>query len=341
MIKVYTDARFITPQNRRIIFPLLLDLCYMNNSNLLKRYQMVNDIDESDVVVVPVEIGYFFKNNKQNWLFDFIDKANALKKKVWVYTAGDFGITLNAAVYTFRLGGFESKLDAKTFIFPSFIIDPYLELKKEFKTIPKTTLPKIGFVGHADGSINKWSKEFLIYLYHNAKRITKRSFTDYQPFYPSSIKRFGFLMAMQKNNRIETVFILRNKYRAGVITQPEREQTTLAFFDNIFNNPYTFCMRGAGNFSVRFYETLAMGRIPFIIDTDIRMPLDNVIPWNDHCVIATENDFIEKLVYFHKNITEDEFERMQINNRNLWLNFLNREAYFNKIHTVFKEIIIK
>jgi hypothetical protein len=67
------------------------------------------------------------------------------------------------------LGGFHSKLNEKTFILPSFINDPYLDLKKEFKTIPKISLPKIGFAGHANGSFNKWSREFFAYLYHNAK----------------------------------------------------------------------------------------------------------------------------------------------------------------------------
>lgn len=335
MIKVYTDATFLTSQNRRIIFPLLFDLCYINNLNLLKLYQMVNDIDESDVVIVPVEIGYFFKNNKKNWLFDFIDKANVLKKKVWVYTAGDFGITLNKDVYTFRLGGFHSKLNAKTFIFPSFIMDPYLGLKKEFIPLNKSENPTIGFVGHANGSFLKWCKEFLIYVYHNVNRITKRSFSDYQSFYPSSRKRHQFLISLQEKSQIKTNFIFRTQYRAGAKNQDLREITTEEFFENINTNAYTFCLRGAGNFSVRLYETLAMGRIPVLIDTDIRLPIENIISWKNHCVIVSENNFIEELIDFHKNISEDEFKQIQINNRNLWLKYLNREAYFTEIYSIF------
>lgn len=337
MIKVYTDTSFITPQYRRIIFPLLFDLCYINTINLLKLYQIVNSIEEADVVIVPIDIAYFFKKNKSQWFYDFIAKGNTANKSVWVYSAGDFGISLNANVYMFRLGGFQSKLSSKTFILPSFISDPLGILKKDFKPIPKKKIPSIGFVGHADGTIRKWGNEFLVFMNHNLKRIGNRIFDDYQPFYPSSIKRYQFLMALQKNNQIETHFIFRKKYRAGVKTEAQKVKTTFEFFENIVDNPYVFCLRGAGNFSVRFYETLAMGRIPVVIDTDIRLPLDGIIDWKNHCVIVKENDFVNQLIDFHLTINDNDFEQMQINNRNLWLDYLNRDTYFSQIYFIFKE----
>ncbi len=339
MLKIYTDTTFITPQYRKIIFPLLFDLCYINNVGLLKRYQIVNSIEEANIVIVPVAIAYFFENNKRQWLYDFINNGNTAHKPVWVYSSGDFGISLNSNVYTFRLGGFHSKLNDKTFILPSFISDPLGVLKKEFETIPKKKLPSIGFVGHADGTIRKWGKEFSIFLYHNLKRMSKRVPDDFQPFYPSSIKRYQFLMALKENNQIETHFIFRKKYRAGVKSEAEKVKTTIDFFENIDNNPYIFCLRGAGNFSVRLYETLSMGRIPVVIDTDIRLPLDGIINWKKHCVIVTKNNFSDRLINFHSTINEKDFIQMQINNRNLWLDYLNRDTYFSHIYFIFKDKI--
>lgn len=335
MVKIYTDKTFITQEYRRIIFPLLFDLCYIMNENLLDKYVLVDTLQESDIVIVPVDIGWFFKNNKKKWLYGFIDEANRLSKKVWVYTAGDFGITLDMDVYTFRLGGFNSKFDEKTFIIPSFIIDPYIGLKKEFVPLNKPVIPVIGFVGHANGSYFKLCKEFLIYSYHNLKRIVKKSFSDYQSFYPSSRNRYRFLIALQEQPQIKTNFIFRTQYRAGANDKELRELTSKDFFENINTNAYTFCLRGAGNFSVRFYETLAMGRIPLVIDTDFRLPLEHLISWENHCIIATIHNFKQKLIDFHKKITDDDFKQMQINNRNLWINLLNREAYFTEMHSVF------
>jgi hypothetical protein len=339
MIKIYTDTTMITPQFRKIIFPLLFDLCYINTISLLKLYKIVESINEADIVIVPVDIAYFFENDKSQWLYDFIAKGNASNKLVWVYAAGDRGISLNADVCTFRLSGFHNKLNRRTFILPSFIVDPLSLLKKEFKPIPKTKLPSIGFVGHVNGSTIKWLKEFLIFLYHNLKRTAKVIFDDYQSFYPSSIKRYQFLMILKKNDQIKTNFIFRKKYRAGVKTEEQRIKTSFEFFENIFDNPYVFCLRGAGNFSVRFYETLAMGRIPVVIDTDIRLPLDDMIDWKKYCIIATENDFVDKLIDFHSTINENDFIQMQISNRKLWLDYLTRDSYFSHVYSTFKDEI--
>jgi hypothetical protein len=336
MIKIYTDTRMVTPQYRKIIFPLLFDLCFINTTSLLKLYEIVNNVNEADIVIVPVDIAYFFENDRSQWLYDFIAKGNTSNKPVWVYSAGDIGISLNADVYTFRLSGFHDKLNDKTFIMPSFIIDPLSILKKEFKPIPKLTLPSIGFVGHVNSSAIKWVKEFLIFLYRNLKRTVNLIFEDYQSFYPSSIKRYRFLMILKKNDQIKTNFIFRKKYRAGVKTEEEKIKTSFEFFENIFGNPYVFCLRGAGNFSVRFYETLAMGRIPVVIDTDIRLPLGGIINWKKHCIIATEKDFANKLIDFHSTINKSDFEEIQVNNRNLWLDYLNRSTYFSHIYSIFK-----
>jgi hypothetical protein len=337
MLKIYTDTTFITPQNRRIIFPLLFDLCYVKTPSILRLYKTVNSFEEADIVIVPIDIAYFFENNKRQWLFGFIAKGNIANKPVWIYSGGDCGISLKSDVYTFRFGGFQNKLNEKTFIMPAFKLDPLGLLKKEFLPIPKKNLPSIGFVGHADNSLAKWGKEFSIFIVHNLKRISRRIFDDYQSFYPSSIKRHQLLMILKKNNHIKTHFVFRKKYRAGVKNEEEKVKTTFEFLENIYNNPYVFCSRGAGNFSVRFYETIAMGRIPVVIDTDIRLPLGEIINWKNHCIMATENDFSDQLINFHATINENDFEQMQINNRNLWLNYLNRDTYFSQIYSVFKK----
>lgn len=339
MLKLYTDQNYLTPENRMIIFPLLFDLWYLPNSNLLEKYQIVSEIAHCDIVVVPIDIARFDASKSQQKLNDFINKALSLGKKVWLYSGGDYGQSLDANVYTFRLSGFASKLNSQTFILPSFINDPYVFLSKEFRTLAKSQKPQIGFVGHASNAWSKRIKEFVLFLNYNYKRWTKTISTDYQAFYLSTSKRFQYLALLAKNTNIESKFIFRAKYRAGVKTEEQKNKTTAEFFENIEHNPYTFCMRGAGNFSVRFYETLAMGRIPFVIDTDFRLPLSDSINWEKHCIIAQEQHIEKTLIDFHKNISPEDFELMQTNNRKLWKTHLEREAYFLKIHTLFKTTI--
>lgn len=339
MIKLYANINLLTEENRSFVFPLLFDMFFLKNDFLLKYYKIVADIDQCDVVVLPLEYVYLLKKDKPEKQIIF-NKAKELKKPIWIYSGGDFGYSLNDnMICNFRLSGFKSKLNLKTIIIPSFINDPYeFNLKNDFKALEKQDFPKIGFVGHANNDLMKYLKEFLVYLKINTKRIFKNELNDYQPFYPSSTKRAKYLKLLEKSIGVETDFLLRKKYRAGVRTEEEKQQTTEEFYYNIYNNPYTFCMRGAGNFSVRFYETLAVGRIPVLLNTDCRLPLDNKIVWRKHCLIIEENQYKslgEKILDFHKNIDKESFVKLQENNRLLWKKMLRRDVYFKEIHDAF------
>lgn len=329
MLKFYTDITQLTPENRRRVFPLLFDWFYLENPKVKEYFIFVDTIEAADVCILPVDLGFYLANKKKHEVESFIATAKKQKKAIWIYSGGDFGTTIEDEVITFRLGGFHSKMNEMTFVMPSFINDPYQSiLQMEWKPIEKNDRPTIGFVGNADGSILKWVKEVLIYGKQTINRLIKKDFTDHQVFFPSSRIRFELLEQLRKSQRIDADFIYRNKYRAGAITEDQKAKTTLEFYDNMEQNLYTFCLRGSGNFSVRFYETLMMGRIPILIDTDVRLPFHQEINWNAHCIICNEKNFIQKIIDFHVTHTNEELKNMQLQNRTLALNQLNRQNYF-------------
>ncbi|MBT8375892.1 MAG: glycosyltransferase family 47 protein, partial [Bacteroidia bacterium] len=169
-------------------------------------------------------------------------------------------------------------------------------------------------------------------------------YADYQPFFPSSIIRYKYLSKFIKSNVIHTDFILRESYRAGANTEEYKRKSTKEFYTNIEQNSYTLCIRGAGNFSVRFYETLAVGRIPVLIDTDCPLPLNDSIDWNVHCLILKDSDIQsieQKLLYFHNSFNHEEFDGLQKSNRLLWENKLTRHGYFKIVHDLFLNNILK
>lgn len=339
MINIYTDTTFLTQEYRKIIFPVLLDIHFLKTDQALSDFQIIDEIEKANVVVVPVAINYFFKHKKEQQLNQFIDKALSLNKKVWVYAAGDFGITFRKDVTVFRLGGFKSKLSKNEEIMPLFVSDPYsyiLDNKCFF--IDKQEKPTIGFVGNANGSFSKKIKEFLIFIKLNIKRIFDKSIGDFQPFFSSSSVRFKVLKKLEQHKSISCDFIYRNSYRGGAQTESEIKKSTQEFFQNIENNLYTICIRGAGNFSVRFYETLMIGRIPVVIQSDAKLPLENVIEWNKHAVLLNQNDSIDTLIAFHNKFSNDAIISIQKSNRELMLNLLHRVNYFKKIYELRNEL---
>lgn len=333
MIKLYCNQRYLNQQYRKIIFPVLLDLYFLKHKELLKKYQLVSSPEEADCIVVPVDIGYFYRKNEQQVLQNMILEAKELNKIVWLYSAGDFGKSVEEeGVFVFRFGGMANKLNDRTFVLPSFIQDPYSTiLKKEFQPILKTEKPRIGFVGHANGSLLKYAKEFLLYCKHQIRRIRTRAY-DYQPFYPSGVFRYKYLKALENSEAIETDFVYRKRYRAGVTSEEERLKTAFEFFSNMKDNPYIFCLRGGGNFSVRFYEALAMGRIPVLIDTESPLPSLG-IKWKEHCIMTSFETMVQDITILHSAISSEDFTGIQERNRKLWLSHLKRESYFLKLHS--------
>ena len=105
--------------------------------------------------------------------------------------------------------------------------------------------------------------------------------------------------------------------------------------------PFVICLRGNGNFSVRFYETLALGRIPILIDTDCVLPLNSEIDWHKHCIVVRNInlDRIVKSVYTSINALDNNVIRnMQIANRKLWIDKLSFSGFY---YTFSKKIIKK
>ncbi|WP_157202478.1 exostosin domain-containing protein [Marinilabilia salmonicolor] len=110
------------------------------------------------------------------------------------------------------------------------------------------------------------------------------------------------------------------------------------FYNNIRDSDYVLCIRG-GDFSVRIYESLAMGRIPVFINTDCILPYDHLIDWKSHVVWIDERDLSkadEILADFHSSIHPDDFIRMQVDNRELWKKYLSLSGFYDHLPKLLK-----
>jgi hypothetical protein len=81
------------------------------------------------------------------------------------------------------------------------------------------------------------------------------------------------------------------------------------YVEHLLASDYVLCVRGAGNFSHRLYETLAVGRIPVILDTDLALPLADEVDWHTLGVWVPlrELDSIgDRIRAFHAGVRGDE-----------------------------------
>ncbi|MDX1463564.1 MAG: exostosin family protein [Marinirhabdus sp.] len=300
-----------------------------------KELNFVTQIEEADVVVLPMSWNFYHATQTLEIANSAVQAAQVAQKPVVSFVVGDFGVKVpyfdNLVV--FRTSGNRSSLPNTHRGLPVFIKDPLKNIydTKDVFLRHYTPQPTVGFCGQANGNSLNALIETGATLARNMKSYLGVSPTDPQTVMSTSHLRASILQLLEGHDQVNTRFIRRKKYRAGATTETSRKKTTQEFYDNMKDSDYVVCVRGAGNFSVRLYETLAMGRIPVFVDTDCLLPLRDHVDWKQHVVWVDYKDrkqVAEKVITFHQALSEHQFEAMQRKNRALWKDKLTLGGFF-------------
>ena len=304
-----------------------------------KEFSLVKNSDEADVALIPKSINYYFQSKRKKELHNLNVLCKQNNIKAYGYISGDFGRAFPefSNIVYFRMGGFKSQLSEKNVGLQVSLSDHFQRLFHQ-KTITPSVKPEmatIGFCGHATTSVLKIIKDIVILEKENLKRLFINPIrNDWEPIFAAAYVRAKLLQSIEKSKLVKTNFIYRQHYRAGVTSDEERDKTTLEYYNNIKNSDYVLCVRGTGNFSVRFYETLMMGKIPVLIETDCLLPFENNIDWKKHCIIIPWKNRLNIASYvsdFHATISNNDFKEMQLNCRKIWKEGLSLYAIYSYI----------
>lgn len=113
---------------------------------------------------------------------------------------------------------------------------------------------------------------------------------------PTHPLREACLQVLEASPEIECHFKRRSLFWNGAIADPVSHRE---FEDNLRCAEFALCPRGAGNFSIRFYEVLKAGRIPVVIvDADTTWPFPEFIDWSRLVVCATLSTLSARICEF-------------------------------------------
>ncbi len=345
MIRLFYPKSLYNSKKRRHLFPLLKPFLKGNDFSNTQRqqmyfvsdkdFQLTTDVEKAEIVLLPMSWNFYWQTNSINKACEFIQEMENRKKTVWSFTNGDFGVEIHefTNLLVFRQSGLRTRLPVNHIGMPSFIEDPLEKFYNTEEVIENiySQAPVIGFCGQTNSSKLNALKEIVGTVMHNGKTVFKQHHYSLRKIQSTTYLRSQVLDKIKESSQLESKFIERKKYRAGVKTAKERAKTTQEFYDNIKETDYTVCVRGAGNFSVRFYETLAMGRIPVFINTDCLLPLADKIDWKKHVVWIEEDeiDTIENsILHFHTTHSPEEIKKTQQSNRSLWKEKLTLGGFF-------------
>jgi len=230
-------------------------------------------------------------------------------------------------------------------IVPSWVKDPYSPefLDSTFQPSEYVPVPKIGFCGQAHRSVSQLLKIAASVNVHNLKA-SSTGFEKHKQFY-SPFHRKKILDKFRKSNLLECDFIEREKYRAGLVRDKKQERTeadktTIEYYRNIFENPYSIAIRGGGNFSIRFFDTCAMGRIPIFINYDSPLPFkDELI--KRHLIVELDlslKGFDEQILAYHKQFeTQESFGQKQSEIRYFSKEYYTKLGFYKQIYNRFNK----
>jgi hypothetical protein len=363
-VRIFSDPAYIPPGvepiwqlapfwgsrelEKHSVQPKRLERYIQTSSSVIQ----LTSLQNSDVAMFPAEYQLCDNEERRPFFVRFAQLAAKAGKSVIVFTGGDLEHPLPAFQgYEFHTSLYSSSKPENSFAMPTSIGDIVEEeLGGTFPLLSKEPAPSVGFCGFAPPLSSPFNKEMLKecardFMY--SAGFLSRTRVGYAP-------RAKAIRVLKKSKALRTDFVLRDyssftwafgyllKGRSlhhawnpptgdGVAEQRQE------YLRNLLASPYTLCIRGRGNYSLRFYEALCCGRIPVFVNTDSVLPFEDRIHWKDYCVWVEESDIphIATIVAdFHARISASAFRDLQVACRELWLKHLSPEGFMRTLAVV-------
>jgi hypothetical protein len=304
----------------------------------LEKFSLAQNAENADWILIPVFITELLSQEGRRLIQDTSEIASKLGKPFGVYSNSDFIVDVEVDnAYVFTPGAYQSQpfqIDLPA----TLPADPYKKwIGPSWESFPSSPQPTVGFCGQATTQPLKVLKDLYTFGGTKIKNQLGLTLSNPGPVFLPAFQRAKLLKIFEKDPRFKTDFILRNQYKAGAVTSAQNAQVEKDFYQNINKSLFTVCLRGMGNYSVRFFQTLAMGRIPILIDTDCQIPfkafnqLDRLIP----IIPFEKRSEVADVVYdYFISKTPDEILAIQGKCREIWMEFYQKQGlieYTSKI----------
>jgi hypothetical protein len=300
----------------------------------LNDYEFEPDIKKADVCLLT----YFWSHYVNQ---DLIEKAKievsmgqSHAKPVVIFNGGDYPANVPFHnVIVFESAGYRSTAGLRYHSAqPTFIPDYQRIYSKGILQLrEKREFPTVGFCGQVSTSPFHTLYRKLR-LYQRKWRYKQNKSKWEPPPFETTAFRTRVLNAFENKSGLKTNYILRSRYHGGDINDKTlQEKNKIEFVENLIGSDYVVCMRGGGNYSLRFYETLSVGRIPIFIDTDCLLPFQDCIDYKKYFPIIKEENLqnaAEIVKEFHSRLSNEDFINAQKACRSLWEEHMTENGFY-------------
>lgn len=266
--------------------------------------------DAGCLVVTPHTLQDYLKTGLFNSACQLYRKAVASGRTPIIFPGG-IEYRAKPGEFVFATSVYRDSSTATEISTPAWLYD----LGAKVSPIPKPSFPTVGFVGATQypGRLNQllenMPKSDIILRSLAGNALFNRTAYLGARLPVARAFRKHTLKETLKSPELKTDFLERNT-NYFIQSQEYKKRAKDEYIENIEKNAYTLCLRGSENFSYRLYEVMSAGRIPIIIDTNMRLPELESLNWEDFSVIVpyAEVGKIGKIVAaFHDRLSDDDF----------------------------------
>lgn len=314
----------------------------------LHLFEKCKNIGAADAILLPTDYSHA-KRRAPELLQHFLSLSERFSKPLIISSLGDTTedipgqrtIVLRTSKYRWSAN--------KNEIFCPPIVNDRSKQGKISLIYNKPKRPTVGFVGFA---IKPKSNNFIgqklpfgyrDHLFNILTPLSKRLGPKRSGFY----YRKSALDILNADKRVDLDFIQRSHW--GLLTSLPDEQLKNhreEYDNNIEMNMFTLCVRGAGNFSLRLFEVLSMGRIPILIDTEDVRPCEEELDYSDFCFITSWKDLAslnENFMDFYTSASVETLTTMQTKARHAFEHHLDfrvfsKILFYSKLPNLLKNI---
>jgi len=292
--------------------------------------ERVDSPQYADYILIP----YIYKellNKHENYIKKTVALSQETNKKIIIFAFQDSAkpIDIPEAII-FRMSSYVSDMNENEFIMPYVVEDLLKDKEIVCRSLPGR--PTVGFVGWAGfDSLKQKIRSAVKELFLNIYSIIK-----HQKFL--GIRRKGLYLRMEminilkKSAEINTNFVIRKKFSGHTknIQKKTVKETRDEYVCNILESDITLAPRGEGNGSMRFYEVLSLGRIPLLIDTGNKLPLEELVPYERFVITVPykeRKNVVRYINNFFAGMSDEEYYKRQKEARYYFDRYLSTNAF--------------
>ena len=291
-------------------------------------YAITNDPAAADMVLMPYSHTVVL-GSAPDLLELCATEASKPGKRLLIDGLGDIERPIHTPeAIVLRYGGYRFLKQPNVIQIP-FYADDLLEIYRNgsLDLRHKGEKPIVGFAGWASLTFRQ---ELRTVLKELPTRIHALFDEQYRACKKGILFRREAIKILEASTDVVSNLIIRPTFSANASTMSGApEDLRREFVENLLSSDYGLCIRGDANGSVRLFETLALGRIPIILDTEYNFPFIDVVDYKSFSLTVDFRDIkrLPKIIAdFHASLSDEHFVDMQKKARAAYVEYFRVDA---------------